>query len=992
MPNNVNNYIWGTLDVMHSQPFAKQRLAQAVSIALGVSLTYSVSAQDPIGDEPMIEEVVVKGIRSSLKRAMDTKRDSQGVVDAITAEDIGDFPDTNLAEALQRITGVAIDRQRGEGSTVTVRGFGADFNLVTLNGRQMPTHSGLGRSFDFGDIASESVSGVEVYKTSRANIPSGGIGATINVLTAKPLDRPGLQLSASAKAVHDKSTYAGDDATPEFSAFASQTFFNDTVGIALSGTFQERHSGMAQAFNTAWLERDGGGIPDNGQQTNLPSEGTLVALPQQMVYQLDEWERTRINGQLTLQWRPFESVTATLDYTMAELELDHRYNAMSVWFSPTGQSGTWSDGPVVSPLVYTETDNQPDRPMAAGVDASKNTRDSIGLNIEWDITDRLRVALDYHDSTAEREPNSIYGSSANISMSAFGRTSASVDYGSEIPVTTVGMTDPLSPDDMQITGSVFGASWAEMGIEQTQFSGAFDLTDTLTLDFGGAFTDIDNFEAGSVVQRNTWGQNQASAYGSVSDLVVPASLRGIYDELDGGESVTNNFFMFSMADIASRAEQLEGMSPDDPMYLAPAPGVVGSCGTAFCADLDAGFGNQFREETWAAYIQLNYMGDLFDRPFNFRIGYRYEETDVTSSAESQSYTRIEWASTNEFTAVPAEDAIASGLTGQYDASLPNVDFDIEIIDNVVFRASYSETIARPSYGDLRGNLSVGQVLRVVEGEHIADGTVGNPGLLPHESENIDFSLEWYYDDASYVSVGYFDKAVKNFVTSGEQEDVILFPDLAHPALGPLYQAAIDELGVTASNADIRDFIFTRFPNEPGVDAATQTITGVAGRDGPAYYDVDTRINSDEEANIDGWEMAWQHTFGDSGLGFIVNMTLADGSATFDRFSDDPQFALPGLSDTRNIVLFYEGYGVALRAAYNWRDTYFTGGVTQPGYQEEYEQWDASAQYEITDGLTIFAEGINITNETWRTHGRDPLQLYGVGQIGARFNLGFRYIY
>ena len=457
---------------MQSQHFAKHRLAQAVSIALGVSLTSPIAAQDPIVDEPMIEEVVVTGIRSSLKRAMDTKRDSQGVVDAITAEDIGDFPDTNLAEALQRITGVAIDRQRGEGATVTVRGFGADFNLVTLNGRQMPTHSGLGRSFDFGDIASESVSGVEVYKTSRANIPSGGIGATINVLTAKPLDRPGLHLSAGGKAVHDKSTYAGDDATPEFSAFVSQTFFDDTVGIALSGTFQERHSGMAQAFNTAWLEREGSGILDNGQQTNLPAESAIVALPQQMVYQLDEWERTRINGQLTLQWRPIESVTATLDYTMAELELDHRYNAMSVWFSPTGQSGTWSDGPIVSPLVYTETDNQPDRPMAAGVDASKNTRDSIGFNIEWDVTDRLRVALDYHDSTAEREPNSVFGSSANISMAAYGRNSASVDYGSEIPVTTIGMEDPLSPDDMQITGSVFGASWAEMNIEQTQFSGA----------------------------------------------------------------------------------------------------------------------------------------------------------------------------------------------------------------------------------------------------------------------------------------------------------------------------------------------------------------------------------------------------------------------------------------------------------------------------------------------------------------------------------------
>ena len=152
--NNFHKMFWGLLTTMQNKPFAKHRLAHAVSIAVGVSLTCSVTAQDDIAEEPMIEEVLVKGIRSSLKRAMDTKRDSQGVVDAITAEDIGDFPDTNLAEALQRITGVAIDRQRGEGTTVTVRGFGADFNLVTLNGRQMPTHSGLGRAFDFQDIAS----------------------------------------------------------------------------------------------------------------------------------------------------------------------------------------------------------------------------------------------------------------------------------------------------------------------------------------------------------------------------------------------------------------------------------------------------------------------------------------------------------------------------------------------------------------------------------------------------------------------------------------------------------------------------------------------------------------------------------------------------------------------------------------------------------------------------------------------------------------------
>ena len=982
---------------MDARTFAKNKLTQAVSLAVGVALSTTVTAQETPAESAVedaaIEEVVVTGIRSSLKRAMDTKRDSQGVVDAITAEDIGDFPDTNLAEALQRVTGVAIDRQRGEGTTVTVRGFGADFNLVTLNGRQMPTHSGLGRSFDFQDIASESVSGVEIYKTSRANIPSGGIGATINVLTAKPLDKPGPQFSFSAKGVYDESTYSGDEVTPEVSAFASHTFFDDTVGIALSGTFQERHSGVASAFNTRFFERDGAAVPNNGQQTNAPGEGDLAAAPQQLVYRIEEFERERINGQVTLQWRPVESVTATLDYTMAQLELDRRYNDMSIWFSPTFQSATWSDGPIASPIIYTETNNQPDRPMAAGVDASKNTRSSIGFNLEWDITDRLRVALDYHDSKAEREPNSVFGSSGNISIAAFGRNSASVNYSTEIPVTTIGMNDPLSPDDMRITGSVFAADWAEMNIEQTQFTGAFDLTDNLTVVAGGSFIDLDNYQAGSIVQRNTWGANQASAYGSITDLLIPASLAGVYDELEGGDQVTNNFFMYSMSDIAARAEFLEALSPNNPLYLAPAAGnPTGSCGTGFCADLDPGFGNQFREETWAAFMQLNYAGELFDRNFNFRVGYRYEETDVTSSSESRAYSSIVWASTNEFTAIPVEGTVPSSLEGTYDVGLPNIDFDIEIMDDVIFRASYSETIARAPYGALIGTLNAPSVLRVVEGEHTAQASAGNPGLLPHESENFDLSLEWYYDDASYISVGYFDKSVENFITAGEIQDVVLFPDLAHPALGPLYQQAVDALGITAANKDIREYIFTNFASEPGVDAAAGTITGVAGRDDPAYYDLLTNVNSDEVADIDGWELAWQHNFWDTGNGFIANMTLADGSATFNRFSDEPQFALPGLSDTRNFILFYEGFGFQVRVAYNWRDEYFTGGVTQPAYNEEYEQWDASAQYEVFDGFTVFVEGINITDETYRAFGREELQFFNAGQIGARYNVGFRYVY
>ena len=177
--------------------FKKTKISSAILSAAG-----TIAAGQAIAEANSIDEVVVTGIRGSLERAMDIKRDSAGVVDAISAEDMGKFPDTNLAESLQRITGVSINRVNGEGSEVTVRGFGGGFNLVTLNGRQMPSanvgtitgnpldqgSTGSSRSFDFSNLASEGVQGLQVYKTGRASVATGGIGATINVQTGKPLE------------------------------------------------------------------------------------------------------------------------------------------------------------------------------------------------------------------------------------------------------------------------------------------------------------------------------------------------------------------------------------------------------------------------------------------------------------------------------------------------------------------------------------------------------------------------------------------------------------------------------------------------------------------------------------------------------------------------------------------------------------------------------------------------------------------------------------
>ena len=207
----------------------------ASALALAVATTL-VTAAPPVmaQDSQTVEEIVVTGIRGSLTSSMDTKRNADGVVDAITAEDIGKFPDANLAESLQRITGVSIDRANNEGNQITVRGLGPNFNMVTLNGRQMPAASSpeqesissatQSRAFNFNQIASESVSGVTVHKTARANLPPGGIGATVDIKTARPFDYSETQIVANVATIHDPSNEKGDDFTPEISGLFSTTF------------------------------------------------------------------------------------------------------------------------------------------------------------------------------------------------------------------------------------------------------------------------------------------------------------------------------------------------------------------------------------------------------------------------------------------------------------------------------------------------------------------------------------------------------------------------------------------------------------------------------------------------------------------------------------------------------------------------------------------------------------------------------------------------
>ncbi len=1017
--------------MIHEVKFKRQLLAGSIALAVtGIAYGQESEQDDVVSSEvadEVIEEIIVTGIRASMQRSMDIKRDSKGIVDGISAEDMGKFPDTNLAESLQRITGVAIERDRGEGSKITVRGFGPDFNIVTFNSRQMPTTGG--RSFDFGNIASEGISAVEVYKSGRANVPTGGIGAVVNVKTNKPLAIPGLRAVVSAKGVHDPGTRNGNSANPEISGLFSQTFKNDTIGVALSLSSQKRDGGtqsvttqnfMGRTFvtqddidNSSSAAEWGSIAVGDPSAVGFPSEVTdgIYAIPTNIQYNLDDFRRERVNGQLTLQWRPTDTVTGTLDYTYAENQINTQHQDLSAWFDPgcsTRESEWVQEGNIWSPTKYTQVGCAADNLQGVGLYASIDENKSAGFNIDWQANENLTLNLDYHDSSGESRPNSKHGSGGSMAVAALNRITTSgyftaegmpvleVQLGERNSYNQISRIDEINANDMQLSGSSFGSYNNRMDVEQLQLDGQYNFEAGHSVTFGVARVEVSNRGQSKGVTRNAW--SGVGVPGDIADLLSIDSIEGVFSGIQGSDDPrqVTDFFTWDFQALIDRAEQLlsEGSHGD-------VVGDGGPCLTGFCPSYNFDLDEVTTETSDSAYIQAHWVGEFFNSPVNLYYGVRYEQTDVHSEALVPLYDRVEWSIIdNRFNLYQQKDADGntiqgfSEIDGAYSMFLPSLDFDLELIDDLILRASYSLTVTRPVYNDLKGALIIDYL-----GSDGGGGRRGNPQLLPMESANIDLSLEWYYDEGSYFSAGFWSKDVDNFIVNSTFENQPLFQNLFTPINGDLYDQAVEALtgGDPRFDFDLGDlntYYAENFANEPGVnvtgegDEVEVVVTGTSN-DPIAIFDVTIPINQ-RETKVEGWELMMQHTFGESGFGFQANYTIVDGDLDYDINLNEEQWVVPGMSNTANLVGFYDKDGLQVRIAVNWRDQFLASAGRDPLFVEEYYQIDLNLSYEINDNLSLFIEGINLTEEDQRIHGRSTYQVreYAVGH--ARYNLGARY--
>lgn len=977
----------------------KHSLLAGASVA-AISMGINVSVAQETNEE--IDELIVQGIRKSLQSSSDIKRNAKGVVDAISAEEMGKFPDTNLAESLQRITGVSINRERGEGSRVTVRGFGPEFNLVTFNGRQIAT-STLGdgasapssRSFDFANLASESVAGLEVYKTGKASVPSGGIGSAINIKTTRPFDDPGFKATAAFKMVTDESRNGGSSQTPEVSALVSNTFDvsgDGQFGVSLALISQDRESSVNQAtvgWRDAYYGDEGGwgSILGNPNVTNGPADTDVYRIPQNMGYNLIDFDSERVNGLLTLQYAPNDKITATLDILRASYEIEARGNDVSIWFNHGNVASAWGDGnprPIVS---YTEdfTPGNSDFSMGASLTANENIVDSVGLNLEWEASDNLSLVFDYNTSSSESKPNSPYGSNNVIGTAAYQLASQGINFSNDLPIMMVtGLTDQnalFSRASRQFTGNSLRYAYMKAEMDQAQIHGSYDFTDNDmindivdSIDFGVSVIENDIVSRYGFRQNDTWGGIPGNTPENTPDeLFRITSLPDKFGDLGGANQMIPYFHRFDFLEAAQFLRTNYNICGEEDVCF---PGYINNDRT-------------LSEETTSVYLQFNKEFSLFDRPASIVAGVRYEETEISSTAVSAIPVSSNWANENEFYLgfAPGDNFLTQDA--EYDYTLPSLDFDVDVTDDVKLRASYSETLTRPTYADLRTGYEIDQLFRIDRGT----GGGGNPGLLPFESENYDLSAEYYYGDISYFSVGYFRKEVANWITTGNI-DVVPF-EVGHPGQGPRYDAAVAALG-TSDAAMVREWIIANYPESTSVDNNGLVVINGLPEDPNIPFRFSAPTNGINEETIEGWEIAWQHDFTDTGFGFVANYTIMDGSADYNNTLNAAagnQFALVGLSDTANLVGYYDKDGVQARIAYNWRDQFLSGTGNHPTYVEEYEQIDMSVSSKVTDNIMVFFEGINITEEDApRQHARDRSYVTFAAPGFARYYLGVRYTY
>ncbi len=917
-------------------------------------------------------EIIVTGLRNSLQRNLDIKRTATGVVDAISAEDIGKFPDSNVAASLQRLPGVSIQRSgaRGEPTGITVRGFGGDFNTTLYDGRRISTATG-GRQIDFSTVGSDFIGQLSVLKTPDVTLASSSIGATVDIQFPKPFDHPGFRVATSASgSLQDRAGHV----VPTLGALVSDTFANDTLGILSSFIYTRRDTDTNRVFVSGWPGGNFSPCQLQGSTATVckptldpnadPSQRRTLTgwFPQQYGAEQQRTQDERVDGRIALQWHPSNDLMVTLDNNFSRQTISTDVYGFGVWFSQDALRNVQQDsnGTAVS---FTQAGSPTD--FTAAMNKQILQTNQTGLNVKWDVNEKLTVEADGAYAKSWLNPGNTIGSS-----------NGDIGYGGALG-TNLGFNITADSNKAFPTISNFGPAgnagrWADPTVigshvtvlqtqkntdELKQFRGVvtWKAADDITLKAGGQYTD-DTF---NLLNRSTFTNNFWQAYAGYGGPSGQGSgVSPLPSSLYQGTISLNNFIpgfagslppsllIYSPQAYQNYLTSLGNPQAQNVPGFNYNGGVNGFTGQ-FVEAVDPGSILSVNEKTLSLFFSGAMEGRIGNMPLHAAFGVRTENTRLLSIGQGRAPTQITRSAADPtLLSIAFTDTQPIANRSSYTYVLPSVDLRLEVTDNLQLRFDASRTLTRPGLSLLNPVVGIGNGQRV----GALSGSGGNPNLKPYLASNFDVAAEWYYQRNSYLAVDFFLKNVSNFIVGG---------------------------------------------------VTNQTVNGVIDptTGNPAVFAISAQVNG-PDATVRGVEIAWQQVFGDSGFGFQANATFVDTNKPYNpKIVGQSGFAVTGLANSANFVGFYDKNGFQFRTALNWRDEYLAGfGQNQntgsygaePTFVNQSFQVDLTSSYDVTKNFSIFAEALNINKNKQSTHGRFKNQLLDVFDYGRRFTLGARY--
>ena len=964
------------------------------SMAVSSTLFAADGPAPPAAPEPAeLQEVVVTGIRASLQKSMEIKEQSVGVVDAISAEDIGQFPDASIGEAIARIPGATVNRgtpqtmtsagagtSTGSVSGITIRGFGTTFNESLVQGRQIA--SGLGQSFDFSALGSQWVSEVDVLKTPDFSLSSGDVGATINIKFPNPLDHPGLQ----ARAYVSTTDYENDGGfRPAGGVLFSDTFFDDTFGILIDGDYTDRHITTHHLDIVGYV---GTYLTCNQFATRpascppIPAAGATDATAtfpswaiQDMAMYLERATERRKDGRVAIQWHPTDALLITLDdnYSSFDQKID-RFQ-YSTWFNTGALTNVVQDG---NGTVTDFTTGPNPADFNSFVADTYITTNTPGLNVKWDATDHLSAELDADQSMSKLNPNHTYTDidvDTGYGPSATGGTNGyvgGVHVGGSKDVPYWTSYGPNSNPATPTPGNFLGTNPFILGshvfpiqeqintdkINQARFSVTWH-TDTTAVKAGFQWVS-DSFRAREYDTFDFTGSNGFwqlwSGYGSPSNnptglplppgLFTPVNLSNFIPGFNGNANLPPGLLMYDPYAVANYLKNQPinpGFTPTNG-YGPYVPGALPTLGLNYSAI------QEVDRKNYSPFVTGERTFKLGDMKLKANLALRYQKTDVTVGGYSQPLNSL-GLTAGDHTAYQFSlgAPMHTVVNNSYHYLLPSLDLNLNVLPNlkVRFDASRTETAA-PNNAIIPNTTYGGRV-------NSLNGTTGNANLLPYLSTSFDLGAEWYYASNDYVSVDLFRKHVTQFPVQGVQ--FVTLPNVIDPSP------------------------FSTTFGQPVTFALTRNVNG-------------------EAANVTGVELIWQQMLG-WGFGFQVNGTYAHNGAPYDPNNIElgqNQFALPGVGNSANFIGFYQNHGFEARLAVQWQGEQFlqfgqeqnqSKFGSEPTFLESSTQVDFSTSYAVDNHFSVFFEALNLANAEYHTRGRFSNQLLNAVDYGRSYTIGVR---